>query len=128
LKHYSRFIVVWLVNSILIYLANSLYPSPFELGTATVSRAFAPFLAGLLLTIICKLGKFLTIQLKIELKGRYAKFAYYWLVNSAGLWIIARLAPLSGFGVSSYYWAVALGFFVNLAQWCVRQSFKRAGK
>lgn len=126
IKHYWRFVIVWLANSLLIYLADSIYPSSFELGTIFVSRALAPFVAGLLLTVICKLGKLAANKLGIELKGKYAKFAYYWLINSAGIWLIARFSAYTGLGIFAYYWALYLGFFTSLSQWLIRQAFKRS--
>jgi len=126
LKHYLRFILVWLANSLLIYIASALYPLSFVLGTAFVSVAIAPFIAGLGLTLICKLGKILLAKLGVELKGRYAKFVYYWVINAAGIWSLARFAPYSGLGISAYYWALGLGFATSLFQWLLRQAFKRS--
>jgi uncharacterized membrane protein YvlD (DUF360 family) len=126
LKHYLRFVLIWLANSLLVYIAFALYPSSYALGTAFIPAGLAPFVAGLLLTLICRLGKILLPKIGIELKGRYAKFLYYWLVNSAAVWIIARFAPYTGFGIAAYYWALLLGFFTSLVQWLLRQAFKRS--
>jgi uncharacterized membrane protein YvlD (DUF360 family) len=125
LKHYLRFVLVWLVNSLLIYFASMLYPENFVLGTAMVSGGYAPFVAGLTLTVLCKLGKWLITKLGVELKGRYSKFLYYWLVNSVGIWLIARFSPYTGLGISAYYWALSLGFVASLLQWLLRQVFKK---
>lgn len=126
MKHYLRFALIWLANSLLIYIAAALYPSSYVLGTAQVSAWLAPFVAGFALTVICKLGKVLLGKLGVELKGRYAKFVYYWGINAAGIWILARFAPYSGLGISAYYWALFLGFFTSLLQWLLRQAFKRS--
>jgi uncharacterized membrane protein YvlD (DUF360 family) len=126
LKHYLRFVLIWLANSLLIYIASALYPSSYVLGTARIAVGLAPFLCGLILTLICKLGKIILAKLGVELKGRYAKFVYYWLVNAAGIWIIARFAPFTGLGIAAYYWAILLGFFTSLFQWLLRQAFKRS--
>ena len=126
MKHYLRFFLIWLANSLLIYIAAALYPSYFELGTYRIDAGFAPFVAGLALTLICRVGKIILSKLGVELKGRYAKFVYYWGVNSAGIWILARFAPYSGFGIAAYYWAIILGFATSLMQWLLRQAFKRS--
>ena len=44
-------------------------------------------------------------------------FFYYWLTNFVAIWILARFAALSGFGIEAYYWAISLGFVANLVQW-----------
>jgi uncharacterized membrane protein YvlD (DUF360 family) len=115
-----------LANSLLIYIAAAFYPSSYALGTAFIPTGLAPFVAGLGLTLICKFGKFVLPKIKVELKGRYAKFLYYWIVNAAGIWILARFAPYTGFGIAAYYWAILLGFFTSLVQWLLRQAFKRS--
>ena len=126
MKHYLRFVLIWLANSLLVYIASALYPTSYVLGTARVSSAIAPFVAGLGLTLICKLGKIALSKLGVALKGRYAKFVYYWAVNTVAIWILARFAPYSGLGIAAYYWAIFLGFFTSLIQWLLRQAFKRS--
>lgn len=126
MKHYLRFVLVWLANSLLIYLAATVYPSNFALGTAFVPTGIAPLAAGLVLTLICKVGKGLVKSLGVELKGRYSKFLYYWLVNSIGIWVVARFSTYTGLGISAYYWAVGLGFVASILQWLLRQAFKKS--
>lgn len=126
MKHCLKFILIWLANSLLIYIASALYPSSFVLGTAFVPAAIAPFVAGLGLTLICKLGKIILAKLGVELKGRYSKFVYYWAINAAAIWILARFATYIGLGIAAYYWALVLGFVTCLFQWLLRQAFKRS--
>lgn len=123
-KLFVRFLVLWFINSTLIYLAHVLYPMDFVLGTALFSLPTAVVVAGFLLTLLCKLGKFFTNKLKGKVKGRLGMLVYYWLVNGVAIWLIARFAPYTGFGITRFYWAFVLGFATNLGQWVVRQLFK----
>lgn len=51
-------------------------------------------------------------------------FIYYWIAGSASIWIVARIAVVSGFGIARFYWAIGLGIFIALAHWTLRQAFK----
>ena len=44
---------------------------------------------------------------------------FYWIVNTLGLWFLARVAELSGFGIASYFWAIGIGFVLNFLQWAL---------
>lgn len=124
IKFLIRFAVIWALNSTLIFLANSYYPSDFVLGNSVLSPINAGIFSGFLLTVFCRLVKPLVRKFGFEVKGRYKMFAFYWLVNSVGIWLIARIAPFSGLGITAFYWAFALGFVASLVQWLVRQVFK----
>lgn len=124
-KFFIKFLLIWVVNSLVIWAASSLYSSNFVLGTASISLTGAVIISGFLVTLLCKLAKILFIKL-INLKktSRVAMFVFYWLINAAAVWITARLAPYTGFGISSFYWAIILGFVLNFFQWVFRQILK----
>lgn len=124
-KFYLKFLLIWLVNSLIIWAASSLYPSNFVLGTANISFFGAVLISGFLVTLFCKIIKILFVKL-VHLKktSRLIMFVFYWLVNAVVIWFIARLAPFTGFGISSFYWVTALGFVLNFFQWVARQVFK----
>ena len=123
-KLFVRSVILWFVNSIIIYLGHVIYPSNIVLGNSFLSLTWAVAVAGFLLTVLCWASKTLTNMLKGKVKGRLAMFIYYWLVNSVAIWVIARLASFTGLGISRFYWAFGLGFATNLAQWLIRQLFK----
>ncbi len=124
-KFLVRFVLVWALNSSLFYLGNMLYPDSLVLGTATLSKGMAAVFSGLLLTILCKMAKPFVTKVGIKsVSGRLKMFVFYWLVNSLAIWIIARLAPISGFGIVAFYWAFLLGLATSLGQWLLRQVFK----
>ncbi len=125
-KFLIRFALVWLVNSVLLFAASWLYPSDFVLGNAALDKNIAGIFSGFLLTLFCKISKPLLKKLELHFQGRYKMFVTYWLINSLGIWVIARLEAVSGLGISAYYWAFGLGFVASFVQWLVRQAFKKA--
>ncbi|MGB6881755.1 MAG: hypothetical protein WBD86_00410 [Microgenomates group bacterium] len=126
LKKYLPFLSFWFINSLFLYLAVLVRPLNFELGNFWLSRCAATFWAGFWLTALVEAAKSLEIKLNFKLKGKAKIFAFFWLANSATIWIVARFAALTGFGISRYYWAIALGLVVNVGQWIVWQILESA--
>jgi uncharacterized membrane protein YvlD (DUF360 family) len=127
-KFIKKFVIVWAVNSLLLVVANNLFPQGLELGNASLSTTMAAVFSGFLLTVFTRLVKPAAGLLKLSDKGRYPMFIFYWAANSVGIWLIARMAGLSGFGIAKFTWAVGLGFFATLTQWGVRQALKKSFK
>lgn len=124
-KAVIRFIIVWLVNSLVVYLASYFYPVDFVLGTYMLTPVFAALLTGFLIAGTGRLAKAVFAKRVSKwLKGRFGMFVFYFLVNSIAVWLFARLAPVTGFGITAFYWAFVLGLTLSLIQWGVRQVFK----
>lgn len=126
MKPVSRFAIVWLANFLVIYLANSMYPTLWVLGNASLTPLKAIIFSSFLLTVAGKVAREVFPKWGIKVSGRLNKFLLYWVVNSAALWLIARMAFLTGFGISAYYYALLLGFVAGIGQWLIRQIFKYA--
>lgn len=124
LKRYIRYLVIWAINTGVIMLANKYWPSNFVLGNAVIPPVYAAIFAGLLLTIFDKAIKPVVKKLNVKERGRIVMLGIYWLVNFLGIWIIARLSFLSGFGISAFYYGMILALFASLGQWLGRQLFK----
>lgn len=125
IKTYIKFIIIWLINSLIIWAANALYPGNIVLGNANISLTAGVIISGFLVTLLCKLVKILFVKfVHIKKTSRWVMFIFYWLVNSVIVWLVARLAPYTGLGISSFYWAFGLGFALNFFQWVIRQILK----
>ena len=124
MKQYVRYLIIWAINAGLILLANSLYPSNFVLGNAVIPPMYAAFFAGFLLMVFDRAAKPIIKRIIVTERSRYIMFGIYWFVNFVGIWLIARVSFLSGFGISAFYFALALGFVACLGQWLGRQFFK----
>ena len=122
MKSYIKFLIVWAVNSGIIFLANSYYPDSFVLGNAVMTPTMAGILTGFFLTLFTRFTK--TFSRKFS-GNRFRMFGYYFLANSVGIWIIARVSVVTGFGIPAFYWAFYLGVVATFAQWLVRQVFKK---
>ncbi len=119
MKKLTIFLSLWLVNSALIYLANSFLPANYALGNDIFTPLQAAMFTGLVLNwIIWNVEKQLK-EFEIKLEGQMQMMLAYLLVNFASLWIFARLAFIFGFGVISFVWVFALALVANFAQYFV---------
>lgn len=123
-KFVIKFVVYWIVNSIILGLANAFFPTNFVLGNAYLAIPVAVIFSGFLLTTLLFLAKGLARGGNLVKRERIFMFLFYWGSAAFGVWLVARIAPISGFGISRFTWAIAAGFVVSLANWLLRQAFK----
>jgi hypothetical protein len=81
------------------------------LGNAKLTFWAAVFVSGLIWTLIIK-----RLLLTIQTKSLVVRFILSWIFNFIAIWIVARIAPYSGFGVVKFTWLLGLSFFANVVQ------------
>ncbi len=108
-----------IANGLIIYLAAYFYPGTVVLGNASLSSMAALVITAILLTLIISQVEPLLKLVKVKLQGDFSMAVVYGLVNIIGLWIIARAAIYTGFGISTVSVAVILGIVLNLVQYLV---------
>lgn len=126
MKKYIPFVSFWVLNSLLLYLAELIFPNYFVLGNFWLSGPLAMLWAGLWLTVIIWGAMSLPNRLNVKITGPLKILVFYWLINSIAIWVLARFAALSGFGIAAYYWAICLGLVANLAQWGLWMGLEKA--
>lgn len=108
-----------LANGLVIYLSAYFYPGAVVLGNASLSSIAALLVTAILLTLIISQVEPLLKLTKVKLKSDFSMGIVYGLVNIIGLWIIARAANYTGFGISTVSVAVILGIVLNLIQYLI---------
>ncbi len=108
-----------IANGLIIYLSAYFYPDAVVLGNASLTSMAALVVTAILLTLIISQVEPLLKLTKVKLKGDFSMAIVYGLVNVVGLWIIARAAIYTGFGISTVSVAVILGIVLNLVQYLV---------
>lgn len=119
MKKFVPFLSLWLVGSLLLWLANMLYPTYYVLGNANLTGVLAAIVTGLVWTAVVWKSMVFTKKLGIKDNDMLKQALYFLVVNFITLWVIARFSALFGFGVVSYFWVFALAFVANLVQWGV---------
>lgn len=108
-----------IANGLIIYLSAYFYPGAIVLGNASLTSMAALVVTAILLTLIISQVEPLLKLTKVKLKGDFSMAVVYGLVNVIGLWIIARAAIYTGFGISTVSVAVILGIVLNLVQYLI---------
>lgn len=113
------YFILLLVNSLIVYTASLVFPQNVELGTHELTPIFAVLLSMGILSLI---GTFAIPFVRIYENMRGKMFnnmewtVLYFVLNAAGIWVIARFAFQLGFGISSFVVAITLGFVLDFFQ------------
>ena len=123
MKKYYGFISFWLLDSLLLYLATVVYPAAFTLGTFRLSVFWAAVVAGFIWTVLVWFSEPIVAILKLKVSDKM-KLVFYLFANFVALWLVARIAPYSGFGVASFVWVFLLALVANFVQYLVMKIIK----
>lgn len=120
---------MWFVDAVLIWLANMWFPVNFVLGSMKVSAWMGIIMSSFLWTLLIWFTQPLANKFKIKLSGSLHMAIAYFVANFVVLWLVARLGPVIGFGVSGWTYVLGLAFVANLVQygtWVLLAKFKLA--
>lgn len=106
----------WITNSLFFYIAYIVVPNLLVLGNNIRSPVIASMLAGFLLTIFLAIAPIVLDLFNVKIKNDNNMTFMYLSVNVIGIWLIARLAVLTGFGISSFWVAIFLGTIMVFLQ------------
>lgn len=119
-----NFFILLIVNSLIIWLANMFFPKNIALGTWSITKFQAIVQSMGILALIDVFSipfiKEYEIKRNKKMSPKNWMIAYF-LINTAGIWLIARLAGYIGMGISSWLVAVILGLILDSVQsWTVK--------
>ena len=113
------FWVLLVINSLVIWLANMIFPSLVVLGNANSSLWWSIFHSMVLLSILGTLAVPL-FEWKQEMLGRPLSMKEWMLgylaINFAGLWLISRFSEQFGLGVAAWWVVLVLAAALDFAQ------------
>lgn len=116
------FLSLWVTNSLFFYLAFLIWPTSVVLGNDIRSPIVAAMLNGFLLTFLTMLVPLVMKIVKIKTKKEGELAFIYFIFNVIGIWVLARLATFTGFGITAFWVALILAAFVNLLQWAIMKT------
>ncbi|OGV96638.1 hypothetical protein A2W24_01600 [Microgenomates group bacterium RBG_16_45_19] len=123
--------VLWMVNSLVLYLAHRLFPSYIVLGTANLPMWWAVLDS---MAVLALLNTFtIPFVRQTEAKRGQMFSNKEWMVlylglNFVGIWVIARLAEFIGLGISSWMVALVLAVVLDGVQGVVMMQLEKARK
>lgn len=93
-------------------------PYYFVLGNKTMSMIWAAVASGLVWTFLEWISTPI-VKMVMKLQDGAIMFGFYFVANFVALWITARLAPVFGFGVTSFVWLVLLALIADTLQFII---------
>jgi len=111
------FLRLWLVNLLVLLLAWLLGGQIVVLGNVIWPPIMAALITSLLLSVIIALVKPVFEAVKIKVRNENYWILVYLAANIVGLWVLARLAAYTGFGIVRFWVAIVLGIIITILQW-----------
>ncbi len=118
-------IAFWIVNSLLVYLATRLMPANYVLGNVRHSVLSGAIVAGFVWTALVWIFKKALKNFKARMAQNQGRILFYIAVNFVVVWVVARFAPYTGFGLTSFVWAFVLGLAGSIVHFGIWKLAKR---
>lgn len=119
MKKYQQFLALWGVNVALLYLAMLLLPTGYALGNNIFTPVQAAVFVAFVWNYVLWNAESEIKRMEIKLANPAAMMGLYLALNFATLWVLARFAVLTGFGISSWMHVLGLAFVGNFVQYGV---------
>ena len=96
-----RFLILWIVNSLLLVILSTVFATNVVLGTLNLPKPTASVLVGLILTLLVYSVPWIAKKTQVKLKDDNVTALAYFVITVIGLWVIKRSAEFTGLGLSS---------------------------
>lgn len=112
----------WVVNSLVLLVSSAIFGGSVVLGNDKVSAPMAAVLAGLIITAASYLVPPIVARSGFKVKSDPIRGVILAGANFVIVWIIKRLAQLTGLGVANIFYVVVLAALLTLGQWAVAKA------
>lgn len=113
------FATLFIVNNLVLHLANMLFPAQIVLGTNSISHWWAMyhsmFKLSVIGTLVVQVITYCEWKNKITFTSKQWMMSYL-LVNFVALWEISRFADNLGLGMSSWFVVLLLAIVLDVFQ------------
>lgn len=108
-------VYIFLLNALAIHITSIIFPSLVVLGNNNIYPLAALVFTSLILTAVLSQIQTIAAFLKLKIKKNSWRLTYT-AANILLLWLIARGAYYTGFGLTSFLIAIALGIVLSTVQ------------
>jgi hypothetical protein len=128
-KNLSKFwLTVFIFNTIIMIISQIIAQDYLIFGNANLMVFPAMVLTSLLLIVYLVLSNLIMNLAGLKLKNPLLLSVYYGIFNISGLWLIARAANFTGFGIKNFLVAIILGLILNSGQYYIWMQFAKTKK
>lgn len=115
----ATYVVLFAVNGIVLTAAYWLFPKNIVLGTISISRTWAVIHSMGMLALLNTFAVPFVREYELTVNRMLSPLEWmivYFLLNFAGVWLIARFADQVGMGITSWTVAALMAVALDLVQ------------
>ena len=120
-KKAVSFLTFWVVNTVVLLLANAVFGGNVAVGNQSISTGLSAIFAGLVLTALIPLAPKAVEKSGYKIKKNVWPGIFLGL-NVVTLWILKRLAIVTGLGISSILWVIILAIVITFVELAVAKT------
>ena len=121
-KKAVSFLTFWVVNTVVLLLANAIFGSNVAVGNQSISTGLSAIFAGLVLTALIPLAPKAVEQTGFKIKNQNVWPVIFLSLNIVTLWILKRLAVVTGLGIASILWVIILAIVITFVELAVAKT------
>ena len=121
-KKAVSFLTFWVVNTVVLLIVNAIFGGNFVVGNQSISTGLSAIFAGLILTALIPLAPIAVEKSGFKIKNQNVWPAIFLASNIVVLWILKRLAMVTGFGISSILWVLILAIVITFVELAVAKT------
>ena len=121
-KKLVAFLSFWVANSVLLLVASAIFGNNVVLGNDKLSIPMAAVFSGFILTALTSLVQPVVKKSGYKIKNENAWPVIFLVANFVIIWVIKRLAIVTGFGISSFWYVLILAVVATAVQWGVAKA------
>src|SRR3990172_11939784 len=110
------YLVYWVLNTLILLAANSLFPEDIVLGNWSFNQLESAIYAAFWITFfVWAMWDFIMAR-NVKFKTETGAWSYFLVINILGIWLTARFSHIAGFGIGHFLWAGLIALATNTAQ------------
>lgn len=115
-KKTLSFFTIWVGLTISLLILSVILGGNLVLGNMNITKPVAGLIFGLILTIVSFAVVPIASKLNIGVKDEKAWAAIFFIANIVVIWILKRLATITGVGVSSIFFVAIIAAVITLVE------------
>ena len=121
-KKAVSFLTFWVVNTVVLLIANAIFGGNVVVGNQSISTGLSAIFAGLVLTALIPLAPQAVEKSGYKIKNQNVLPAIFLASNVVVLWVLKRLAVVTGLGISSILWVIILAITITFVELAVAKT------
>lgn len=111
-----KYLGTWVFLAIGLLIASKIFPNSIVLGNASLTSAMAGIINSLILVLLLSGMPSVVEKMELRIKDERFSWTIFFFGNLILIWILKRLATITGIGIASIYFVILLALFVTVLE------------